>query len=165
MQIDSKTSDRIENRSEPLEVAVLSIVKRHTADLEQVITQLKSLLHDDTPELSDKEIDTIMLELPLLLFDITDDQEIVGMQSDFASQLYKESYNEAYKIAKGTVAERQTSAELDSMIQKLDSMIYDRAYKIIKQKVSLALEALNAVKKVQSSRQQRNDLSRYTTRL
>lgn len=164
MQIDIATAERIENKSKPLEEAVNSIVYKHTSDLQQVIFTIKGMMSDDTPELTDKELETIMLQLPILLFENTDDQEIVGMQSDFASQLYKESYNEAYKIARGTIADKQSTAELNAMTQKLDSLIYDRAYKIIKQKISLAVETLNAVKKVQASRQQRNEMGRFTTR-
>ena len=39
--------------------------------------------------------------------------------------------------------------------------IYDRAYKIIKQKIEMARETLNAVKKVQVSRQQRYDFGKF----
>lgn len=152
---------RIESKSEPIEQAVNSIVKQHTQELQEVIHKIRDMLKDETDELTDVEIDDIMLQLPILLFDKTDDQEIVGIQSDLATQIYKESYNEAYKIARGTISDKQTTAELSSMVPKLDSLIYDRAYKIIKQKISLAIETLNAVKKVQSSRQQKYDLDRY----
>lgn len=158
-QIDYR--QRIESKSAPIEQAVNSIVEQHTKDLSEVIHKIRLLLKDETDELTDAEIDDIMLQLPILLYDNTDDQEVVGLQSDLATQIYKESYNEAYKIARGTIADKQTAAELASMSNKLDSIIYDRAYKIIKQKLSLAVETLNAVKKVQSSRQQKYDLDRY----
>lgn len=164
MNIDSSTAARIEGKSKPLEDIVNKIVYNHTAELQSVMHKIRQCTKDDTPELTDIEIEQIMLELPLLLFDVTDDQELVGMQSDFASQLYKEAYNESFKDARGTISDKNTSAELNSMIQKLDSQIYDRAYKIIKQKVSLAIETLNAVKKVQSTRQQKSDLGKTLSR-
>lgn len=165
MNIDSTGHlTRIEEKGKPLEDAVTSIVKRHTADLEQVIHRIRDMLKDDTDQLTDLEIDDIMLQLPILLFDVTDDQELVGMQSDLSNQIYKESYNEAYKVARGTVADKTSVAELTSMASKLDSFIYDRSYKIIKQKIQMAQETLNAVKKVQASRQQKLELGRFGPR-
>ena len=156
--------ERVEEKGKPLEDAVMSIVKRHTEDLEQVIHRIRDMLKDDTDQLTDLEIDDIMLQLPILLFDVTDDQELVGMQSDLSNQIYKEAYNEAYKVARGTIAYKTSVAELNSMASKLDSFIYDRSYKIIKQKIQMAQETLNAVKKVQASRQQKLEIGRFGPR-
>lgn len=153
--------ERVENKSQPMLDAVNSIVKNHTGDLEQVIHKIRDMLKDETDQLTDLEIDDIMLQLPILLFDNTDDQELVGLQSDLANQIYREAYNEAYKLARGTVADKSSVAELNAMVNKLDSFIYDRAYKIIKQKIDMARETLNAVKKVQASRQQRYDFGKF----
>jgi hypothetical protein len=157
----ARYKERVEGKSLPLEQAVHNIVDLHTKELQIVIHKIRDLLKDETDELTDTEIDDIMLQLPILLFDITDNQELVGMQSDLATQIYKESYNEAYKLARGTIADKQSVAELNAIASKLDSLIYERAYKIIKQKISMAIETLNAVKKVQTSRQQRWDIDRY----
>lgn len=153
--------ERVENKSQPMLDAVNFIVKNHTGDLEQVIHKIRDMLKDETDQLTDLEIDDIMLQLPILLFDNTDDQELVGLQSDLANQIYREAYNEAYKLARGTVADKSSVAELNAMVNKLDSFIYDRAYKIIKQKIDMARETLNAVKKVQASRQQRYDFGKF----
>lgn len=153
--------NRIETKSTPIEEAVNSIVDRHTHNLTEIIHKIRTMLRDDTDILTDQEIEDIMLQLPIILYDITDDQELVGLQSDFASQVYKESYNEAYKIARGTIGDKNSVAELQTMAQKLDSQIYERSYKTIKQKVSMAIETLNAVKKVRDSRAQRYDLGKF----
>lgn len=157
-------TENVETKSASLEQAVKNIVKIHTEELENVIHKIRAMLKDDTDQLTDLEIDDIMLQLPILLFDVTDDQELVGMQSDLASQIYKEAYNEAYRIARGTIADKQSVAELTAIESKLDSVIFDRAYKIIKQKISMAIETLNAVKKVQASRQQKYDIDRFRPR-
>lgn len=154
----------VEKYSTPIEKVINDIVHNHVAELENVIHKIRDMLKDDTDQLTDLEIDDIVLQLPILLFDITDDQELVGMQSDLASQIYREAYNEAYKIARGTVADKTSVAELTAMESRLDSIIYDRAYKIIKQKIDMARETLNAIKKVQASRQQRYELGRFSTK-
>lgn len=156
--------ERVDKKSDPLVEAVRNIVSNHTSELDKVIYKIRELLKDDTDQLTDLEIDDIMLQLPILLYEVTDDQEVVGIQSDLANQLYKEAYNEAYKIARGTIADKTSVAELTSLENKLDSFIYDRSYKIIKQKVDMAKETLNAVKKVQASRQQRYDFGKFSTK-
>ena len=161
MEIDNVGHlERVDDKSQPLLNAVNTIVDKHTGDLAQVIHKIRDMLKDETDQLTDLEIDDIMLQLPILLFDVTDDQELVGLQSDLANQIYNEAYNEAYKLARGTMGDKKSVAELNAMTNKLDSFIYDRSYKIIKQKIQMAQETLNAVKKVQTSRQQRYDFGK-----
>ena len=107
--------ERVDNKSTPLVQAVESIVNHHTGELDDVIHKIRSMLKDETDQLTDLEIDDIMLQLPILLYDNTDNQELVGLQSDLANQIYKEAYNEAYKIARGTIADKTSVAELTSM--------------------------------------------------
>lgn len=154
--------ERVGGPSVSMENAIARIVDEHIGDLTDVVTKIKEMLKDDTDILTDQEIEDILLQLPVLLYDVTDNQEVVGMQSDLASLIYKESYNEAYKIARGTVGEKQSASELATMTEKFDSVIYDRAYKIIKQKISMAVEVLNAVKRIHSTRVQGIEIGNKT---
>lgn len=155
MQYEAQESRaRIGGSSTAIENAIKRIVDDHIGDLSDIIDRVKGMLKDDTDILTDMEIEDILLQLPLLLYDVTDNQEIVGMQSDLAGLIYKEAYNEALKIARGTVQEKTSASELATMTEKFDTVIYDRAYKIIKQKISMAIEVLNAVKRIQSTRVQ-----------
>lgn len=155
MLYDAQESrSRVSGPSSTLENAINRIVDEHISNLSDVIDKIKNMLNDDTDILTDQEIEDILLQLPLLLYDVTDDQETVGMQSDLAGLIYKESYNEALKIARGTVQEKTSASELATMTEKFDMVIYDRAYKIIKQKISMATEVLNAVKRIHSTRVQ-----------
>lgn len=155
MQYEAKEAQtRIGGVSVPLESAIGRIVENHIGHLNDVVSKLKSMLEDETDLLTDLEIEDILLHLPILLYDVTDDQEVVGMQSDLADLIYKEAYNEALKIARGTVQEKTSATELATMTQKFDTVIYDRAYKTIKQKIAMAIEILNAVKRIQSTRLQ-----------
>lgn len=163
MQYEAKDSrERIGGSSVAMENAVARIVDEHIGALVDVVDKIKGMLKDDTDILTDQEIEDILLQLPILLFDVTDDQEVVGMQSDLAGLIYKEAYNEAFKIARGTVGEKQSASELATMTEKFDSVIYDRAYKIIKQKISMAVEVLNAVKRVHSTRVQGVEIGNKT---
>ena len=163
MQYDAQESRaRIGGSSVSVENAIQRIIDEHIGDLNDVVDRIRVMLKDDTDILTDQEIEDILLQLPLLLYDVSDNQEVVGMQSDLAGLIYKESYNEALKIARGTVQEKTSASELATMTEKLDTIIYDRAYKIIKQKISMAIEVLNAVKRIQATRVQGVELGNKT---
>lgn len=147
-----------EIRGKSLEDVVNNIINKYTGDLTNIIHKIRILLKDDTQELTDLEIEDLLLQLPIIIYDIIEDQEIVGLRSDISNQLLKEANSEAYKLARGTIPERQSFADLQTREQQLEKIIYDRSYKAIKQRVDIAIETLNAVKRVQGSRQQRYDL-------
>lgn len=147
-----------------MEQVIKNIVDSKTQDITIIVHKIRSLLKDDTPDLTDTEIDDILLQLPIVLYDSMEEQEIVGMQSDMANQIYKQAQSEAYKMARGTISDKNAVADIQTRQQQLEKILFDRSYKIIKQKFEMALETLNAVKKVQSSRQQRYDLSRFSNR-
>ena len=147
-----------------IEDIIRNIVKNKTEDVTIIIHNIRKLLKDDSNELTDLEIDDILLQLPIVLYDSMEEQEIVGMQSDMANQIYKQAQSEAYKMARGTISDKNAVADIQTRQQQLEKILFDRSYKIIKQKFEMALETLNAVKKVQSSRQQRYDLSRFSNR-
>ena len=81
-----------------------------------------------------------------------------------ANQIYTEVRSEAFKLARGTISDKNAVADLQAQAQKLEKILYDRSYKMIKQKFEMALETLNAVKKVQASRQQRYDLNKFSSK-
>lgn len=150
--------------TQSLEAVVRKIVDERTKEISLVIHKIKECLKDETNELTDLEIDDILLQLPILLFDSMDEQEVVGIQSDMASQILKEAQSEAFKYARGTVQEKNAVVDLDTREEQLETIIYSRAYKMIKQKFETAIEVLNAVKRIQATRQQRYELGNSSLR-
>lgn len=147
-----------------MESIIRRIVDEKTHEVTDVVHLVRSLLKDDTDQLTDLEIDDILLKLPIVLYDAIDEQEVVGLQLDMAKQIYKEAQSEAYKLARGTIADKNAVTDLATRAEQLEQIIYDRSYKIIKQKFEMAVETLNAVKKVQASRQQRYELGNMRSR-
>lgn len=147
-----------------MEKIIKNIVNEKTKDLTIVIDNIRTLLNDNTPELTDGEIDNILLQLPIILYNSMDEQEITGMQSDLASQLYKQAQSEAFRLARGTISDKNAEADIKTRQEQLEKILFDRSYKIIKQKFEMAVETLNAVKKVQASRQQRNSLYNFSNK-
>jgi hypothetical protein len=87
--------------------------------------------------------------------------EYLGIRDDIAKALYKEMYNtHRDSIEKGTVADKNTLAELASQEQYLVSASYTRAYKTMKAKVENAQELLSSCKKVLSRRMTEMELTR-----
>lgn len=159
-QYDLGSTENQQNTKD-MEIVIRNIVDSKTSEVSDIIHKIRAMLKDDTTELSDIEIDDILLQLPIVLYDAMDEQEIVGMQLDLANQIYKEAQSEAYRLARGTISDKNAVADLQTRAQQLEKILYDRSYKMIKQKFEMALETLNAVKKVQASRQQRYDLGKY----
>ena len=159
-QYDLGSTENQQNTKD-MEIVIRNIVDSKTSEVSDIIHKIRAMLKDDTTELSDIEIDDILLQLPIILYDAMDEQEIVGMQLDLANQIYKEAQSEAYRLARGTISDKNAVADLQTRAQQLEKILYDRSYKMIKQKFEMALETLNAVKKVQASRQQRYDLGKY----
>lgn len=147
-----------------METIVHKIVDEKTKDVTVIIHKIRQLLKDETTELSDIEIDDILLQLPIVLYDSMEEQEIVGLELDMANQVHKEAYSEAYKLARGTIPEKNAIADLQTRAEQLEKILFDRSYKMIKQKFEMAIETLNAVKKVQAARQQRYDLNKFSNR-
>ena len=143
-----------------IESVIKRIVESKTSDVTSIIHNIKTWLKDDSTELSDIEIEDILLQLPIVLYDSMEEQEIVGMQLDMSNQIYKEAHSEAYRLARGTISDKNAEADLKTRAEQIEKIIYDRSYKIIKQKFEMAVETLNAVKKVQASRQQKSELGR-----
>ena len=153
-----------EDATNQMEQIIKKIVNTRTKEISIIIHKIQSFLKDDTQELTDLEIDDILLQLPIVLYDAMEGQEIVGMQSDMATQLYKQAQSEAYNLARGTISDKNAVADMKTRQQQLEKILFDRSYKIIKQKFEMAIETLNAVKKVQASRQQRYDLGRFSNK-
>ena len=154
-------SGDVDKRSQPVQEIVEKIVNSYCSELSMVIHKLRSMIKDDTTELSDLEIEDILIQLPTILYDMTDSQEMVGLQNDVANQIYKEANSEAFRLARGTISDKTAAADLSTRSQQIEKIIFDRSYKIIKQKIEMAIETLNSVKKIQASRMQRYDLSRF----
>ena len=70
---------------------------------------------------------------------------------------------EAILFAAGRIVETKELIMMTELPREdIEKIIYDRSYKIIKQKFEMAVETLNAVKKVQASRQQKSEFGRFS---
>lgn len=158
-----QVSGKIEERSQPIQEVVEGIVKKYCKDLDRIMETIKKWLSDESDALNDLELEDLMIRIPLFLYDICSSQELVGLQSSIADQIYKEAHSEAFRIARGTISDKNSVADLNTRSEQIEKIIFERAYKGIKLKIEMAVEMLASIKKVQSARMQQYEMGRFAS--
>ncbi len=162
--IDSEKLEDICNHvninSSQIQEIVEGIIKPYCKDLDNYVDFIKSILADGENPPTSQELDDFCMNLSVYIYYASGMQEQLGIKDDIARAIYKEMYHSSRdSIDKGTVADKDSLAELASQQEYLVSVCYKRAYNIIKAKVSAAQEMLASVKKVISRRMQEVEIT------
>ena len=162
--IDSEKIEDICNHvninSSQIQEIVEGIIKPYCKDLDNYVDFIKSILADGENPPTSQELDDFCMNLSVYIYYASGMQEQLGIKDDIARAIYKEMYHSSRdSIDKGTVADKDSLAELASQQEYLVSVCYKRAYNIIKAKVSAAQEMLASVKKVISRRMQEVEIT------
>lgn len=153
--------DKIEENSAELDNTIKDIIERYSGELDDYMSFVMGILRNDEQPPTDAELDDFALRLSSLIYFTSVGAEQMGIRDDLSSSAYKEAYNVARSMQKsGTVADKNAQAELDAMAEKVVSIVYSKAYRILKAKVDSAQEVLSSVKKVMSRRMTEAELSR-----
>jgi hypothetical protein len=159
----SKVRDKVEIDSKKLEEIVDEIIRPYCEDLDKYVDFVRTILKDGENPPTAQELDDFCLNLSVYIYYASGMQEQLGIKDDIAKALYREMYNNCRdSIEKGTVADKDSLAELASQQEYLTSVLYKRAYSIVKAKVSSAQEILASVKKIISRRVSEMELTRMT---
>lgn len=153
--------NKVENNSRSIEEIVNEIIKPYCEELDNYVDFIKSILKDESNPPTAQELDDFCINLSTYLYYAGGMQERLGIKDDIARAVYKEVYHtNRDSIEKGTVADKDSLAELASQEEALVSMAYKRAYGIMKMKVAAGQEILSSVKKVISRRLAEMELTR-----
>lgn len=153
----------VEGNSEQIESIVNSIIKPYCKDLDNYVLFIKDLLKDGENPPTDEELDDICMNLSTYIYFASGMCEQLGIRDDISKAVYKEMYHTSRaSIDKGTVADKDSLAELNSQEEYITNICYNRAYKTMKAKVENAQELLSSCKKVLSHRMQSAELTRIT---
>lgn len=153
--------DKVEENSAEIDKTVADITERYSGELDDYMSFVIGILRNDEQPPTDAELDDFILRLSTLIYFTSVGAEQMGIRDDLSSSAYKEAYNLARAMQKsGTVADKNTQAELDAMAEKVISIVYSKAYRILKAKVESAQEVLSSCKKVMSRRMSEYELSR-----
>lgn len=153
--------NKVDLNSAQIEEIVNGIIEPYCKDLDKYVDFIKGILADGEHPATAQELDDFCMNLSVYIYYASGMQEQLGIKDDIAKAVYKEMYHSARdSIDKGTVADKDSLAELASQKEYLTSVCYKRAYSIVKAKVSAAQEILSSVKKIISRRMSEQELTR-----
>ena len=148
-----KNNDRVENLSGVVRSMVKTFVNEACGELDSYMSQIdKILTNEEGTPVSDDELEDFTLNLPSLLYLTASRREELRIKEDVAKAVYKEVFNRVREKAQGTVADKDTAADLASQAEAISVIVLQRAGSSIKSKEEAAWEMLNSVKKVLSMR-------------
>ena len=152
---------RVEENSKQMDDIVLGIIKPYVKDLDKYVEFIREVLADGQNPPTDEELDDFCMNLSTYIYFAGGMCEQLGIRDDIAKSVYKEMYHSVRSdLDRGTVADKNSLAELESQKENIISICYSRAYKIVKAKVEAAQELLSSVKKVLSRRMSEAELTR-----
>jgi len=146
------TFEKVRAISDEVDGMVQTVVQDVCADLDTYMVGINTILTDQQTPVSDVQLDDFTLNLPALLYFVSSEQETLGIKDDVSKALQKEVFNRVREKAQGTVADKDTAAELAAQYETIVNIVYNRAYKKVKLRVEAAYEMLNSVKKVMTRR-------------
>ena len=153
---------KVENHAKQLDKVVSEIIDPYCKDLDKYVSFIKTCLCDGETPPTTQELEDFCLNLSTYIYFASGMTEGLGIRDDIAKAVYKEMYNtQRDSIDKGTVADKNSLAELASQEEALVSAAYTRAYKIMKAKVENAQELLGSCKKVLSHRITEEEMTNF----
>lgn len=159
-QVLDKKND-VEEKSKVIDDIVYGIISPFCKDLDNYVLFIKECLKDGETPPTTEELDDFCLNLSTYIYFAGGMCEQLGIRDDISKAVYKEIYNVARANQdKGTVADKDSLAELASQQEFIVSASYTRAYKMLKSKVENAQELLASCKKVLTRRMTEMELTR-----
>ena len=157
----SGVQKKVEDHSDVLAAIVTEIIDPYCKDLDRYVMFIRECLKDgETPPTND-ELDDFCMNLSTLIYFAGGMCEQLGIRDDISKAVYKEVYNDARSaLTEGTIADKDSIAELQAQQEQITSVCYTRAYRIVKAKIDAAQELLASCKKVLSRRVQELELTR-----
>lgn len=147
-----KNDERVESLSSVVRDMVKGIVDEACADLDEYMAQIDDILCDKNSPVSDEELEDFTLNLPSLLYLVSARREELKVKEDVAKAVHKDVYNRVREKAQGTVADKDTAADLAAQSEAITVIVLQRAGSTIKTREEAAWEMLNSVKKVMTRR-------------
>lgn len=153
--------DYVEEKSKVIDTIVEGIINPYCKDLDNYVVFIADCLNDGNNPPTDAELDDFCLNLSTYIYFAGGMCEQLGIRDDISKAVWKEMYHsKRSKLESGTVADKDSLAELESQQEQIVNVCYSRAYKTLKAKIAAAQELLQSCKKVVSRRMQEQELTR-----
>ena len=157
-----QNNERVESLTAVVREMVKGIVDEVCEDLDRYMKQIDEILCDKDTPVSDDELEDFTLNLPSLLYLVSSRREELKVKEDVAKAVHKDVYNRVREKAQGTVADKDTAADLAAQSEAITVIVLQRAGSTIKTREEAAWEMLNSVKKVLTRRTAEMELTRQT---
>lgn len=157
----NKISLHVEDNSARMDTIIDEIIEPYCKDLDKYVRFISTCLGDGNNPPTTSELEDFCMNLSTYIYFAGGLCERLGVRDDISKAVYKEAYHtNRSEQEHGTVADKDSIAELSSQQEQLTNICYDRAYKIMKSKVSAAQDLLASCKKVLSHRMQEMELTK-----
>lgn len=153
----------IQENSKIIEDIVYDITREYTKQLDDIMVICRQIFTSGE-KITNEELEDLLTQLPSALYFVNEGQEFVGLREDIAKITKTTNYNTIRAKATGTVADKNTTAELSVINEELNRIIYQRSYKMIKSKVEMGQEMINSLKRVYDARMNDLDISKGVRR-
>lgn len=131
---------------------IVNQVNNLTTELDTLMDMMHKKINKDGYEISDKELEKLIIRLPILIYELNNTLMKAGIREDLAKIIKQTNYNSSYVMQEGTIADKKAGAELDIKEEILLETTWKRSVKIINQKMEIAGELLSSCKKILSKR-------------
>jgi hypothetical protein len=153
-------NQKIAENSKLIEDIVYQITTEYTKGLDEIMVNCR-IIFNSNEKATNEELEDLLSQLPCALYFVASEgQEVIGIKQDIAQITRKENYNIAREKAVGTIADKNTTAEMQVINEAINEIIYERAYKMIRSKVEMAQEMINSLKRVFDARMSDLEISR-----
>lgn len=152
-----------------IESILTDTVSYYSADLDRVMDEIqKDIIEDEYPAIN--TIEKYFLELSNVLYFMCERSERLGVFDSISKSKAQETYNVKYLehqhstdgqvgAKKPTIAESQAVSESAALYDKTVNDIYNKAYRIVKNKVDAAETMVSTLSKILSHRMQESQMT------
>lgn len=153
----------VEENSQTIDDIVSEIINPFCNSLDKYVEFIGECLKDGDNPPTNSELEDFCLNLSTYIYFAGGMCEQLGIRDDISKAVWKETYNTARATKEsGTVADKDSFAELKAQQEQLTNICYNRAYKTMKSKVENAQELLSSCKKVLSHRLAELELTKFS---
>lgn len=120
----------------------------YTKELDKCIEEVQDLIKNKD-DLTIEQINFYITMIPVLLYDLHDKMQNLGVKGDAAKMQRKNQYNKAYQEQEnGTVAQKTSVAQEACKDEQMIEDIFTRVYKKCENKIDIATMLHGSLKKI-----------------
>ena len=124
---------------------------RYSKEMDDYVHYINNRINNDE-KFTDKEVEEIILKVPVYLYFAVEGLEQLGIEMDLAKNRKVEKENKVYLDTDGTIEARKREAELMTAEETVLESVSTRSYKLLNARIQKAEAIYNGFKKVYDKR-------------